>query len=110
EKMKPEEDFVAFVQRWRSLATKSNCLLSEQEQIQMIMANALPQFHSWMNVLGCPTTFTQLYRRGSDVQAALKDPTFQLYASRSKPSKKDQGPVTEGIQINKQINLVNQRR
>src|SRR5262249_38706165 len=34
---------------------------------------------------------------------------FQLYNSRSKPSRKDQGPVTEGVTINEQVGLVNQR-
>src|SRR5262249_11877642 len=109
EKMKPDEDFVTFVQRWRSLAAKSNCLLAEPEQIQMIVANALPYFHTWMTVTGCPTTFSKLYKRGSNVQATLKELSFQIYASKYKPPRKDQGPVTEGVQINEQINLVNQR-
>src|SRR5262249_4736978 len=64
---------------------------------------------SWISITGCPTNFTQLYERGAEVQYALKDPSFQLYASRSKFAKKDQGPVTEGVHINEQISLVNQR-
>jgi len=109
EKMKPDEDLVTFIQRWRALAARSSCVLSEQEQIQMIVQNALSHIHSWINITGCPTTFTQLYQRGTEVQSALKDPTFQLYASRSKPSRKDQGPTTKGVTINEQIGLVNQR-
>jgi len=109
EKMKPDEDLATFVQRWRALAARSSCVLSEQEQIQMIVQNALSHIHSWINITGCPTTFTQLYQRGTEVQSALKDPTFQLYASKSKPSRKDQGPTTEGVTINEQISLVNQR-
>src|SRR5262249_5937413 len=109
EKMKPDEDIVAFIQRWRTLAARSTCVLSEKEQIQMITSNTLPHIHSWISITGCPTNFTQLYERGAEVQSALKDPSFKLYASRSKFAKKDQGPVTEGVHINEQISLVNQR-
>jgi len=109
EKMKPDEELVMFIQRWRAVAARSICTLSEPEQIQMIVANTLPHIHSWFSITGCPSTFAQLYQRGTDVQATLKDPSFQLYASRSKVGKRDQGPTTEGVTINEQIGLVNQR-
>src|SRR5262249_3470384 len=107
--MKVDEDMVTFIQRWRTLAARSSCALSEHEQIQMIVQNTLPHIHSWITITGCPTNLTQLYQRGTEVQSALKDPTFQLYASRSKQTRKDQGPITEGVTINEQIGLVNQR-
>jgi len=75
----------------------------------MIVPNALPHIHSWITITGYPTTFAQLYQRGTDVQSTLKDPSFQLYASQSKGVKKDKGPMTEGVTINEQIGLVNQR-
>src|SRR5262249_36348885 len=106
--MKVDEDMVTFIQRWRTLAARSSCALSEHEQIQMIVQNTLPHIHSWITIIGCPTNFTQLYQRGTEVQSALKDPTFQLYASRSKQTRKDQGPTAEGVTIYEQIGLVNQ--
>src|SRR5262249_34682348 len=36
EKMKLDDDLVGFIQRWRALAARSTCALSEPEQIQMI--------------------------------------------------------------------------
>jgi len=73
----------------------------------MIVSNTLPHIHSWISITSCPTNFTQLYQRGAEVQFALKDPTFQLYASPSKFAKKDQGPITERVTINEQVGLVN---
>src|SRR5262249_7444539 len=109
EKMKPNDDLVGFIQRWRALAARCTCALLEPEQIQMIVRNMLPSIYSRISITGCPTTFAQLYQRGAQIQSALKDPSFQLYNSRSKPTKKDQGPVTEGITINEQVGLVNHR-
>jgi len=37
EKMKPDDDVITFIQRWRTLAVKFTCVLSEKEQIQMII-------------------------------------------------------------------------
>src|SRR5262249_61920610 len=73
----------------------------------MIVSNTLPHMHSWISITGCPVNFPQLYERAAAVQSSLKDPSFQLYASRSKFAKKDQGPVTEGVQINEHVKLVN---
>src|SRR5262249_25054398 len=72
--MKVDEDMVTFIQRWRTLAARSSYALSEHEQIQMIVQNTLPHIHSWITITGCPTNFTQLYQRGTEVQSALKDP------------------------------------
>ena len=42
EKMKPDEDFVQFVDRWRLLAAKMRISIHESEQIKLIVNDADP--------------------------------------------------------------------
>ena len=76
EKMKPNEDFVQFVDRWRLLASKMRISIHESEQIKLIVNNADPYLKTWMSLTGIPIFFTELYSMGRIIQNQLRDPSF----------------------------------
>ena len=76
EKMKPDEDFVQFTDRWRLLAAKMRISIHESEQIKLIVNNADPYLKTWMSLTGIPVSFTKLYSKGRTIQNQLKDPSF----------------------------------
>ena len=75
-KMKPNEDFVQFVNRWRLLAAKMRNSIHESEQIKLIVSNADPYLKTWMSLTGIPVSFTELYSKGRTIQNQLRDPSF----------------------------------
>ncbi|MQL72249.1 hypothetical protein Taro_004575 [Colocasia esculenta] len=107
EKMKADEDFVHFADRWRLMAEKLKDALSESEQVKMITANATPQFRHIlaMNKL---TTMEELYERARYIQTQLKDsPIVAMFEPKARVVKKPvgtsaSGPVTEGVISNEQ--------
>ena len=52
EKMKPDEDFIQFVNRWRLLASKMRISIHESEQIKLIVNNVDPYLKIWMSLTG----------------------------------------------------------
>ena len=76
EKMKPDEDFVQFVDRWRLLAAKIRISIHESEQIKLIINNADPYLRTRMSLTEIPVSFTELYSKGRTIQNQLRDPSF----------------------------------
>ena len=76
EKMKPDEDFVQFADRWRLLAVKMRILIHESKQINLIINNVDPYLKTWMSLTGIPVSFTELYSKGRIIQNQLRDPSF----------------------------------
>ena len=98
EKMRSDEDFTQFADRWRLLATKMLIPIPEVEQINLIVNNSNPYLRTWLSLTDMPITFAELYSRGQSIQIQLRDPSFQLYLPRLK--KKDPIPTTEGTTSN----------
>ena len=76
EKMKPDEDFVQFVDRWRLLAAKMRISILESKQIKLIVNNADPYLKTWMSLTGISVSFTELYSKERTIQNQLRDPSF----------------------------------
>ena len=101
EKMRSDEDFTQFADRWRLLAAKIHVPIPEVEQINLIVNNSNPYLRTWLSLTGMPVTFAELYSRGRSIQIQLRDPSFQLYLPR--PKKKEPVPTTEGTTSNEQV-------
>ena len=61
EKMRPDEDFTLFADRWRLLAAKMHVPIPEVEQINLIFNNSNPYMRTWLSLTGMPVTFAELY-------------------------------------------------
>ena len=76
EKMRPDEDFTQFADRWRLLIAKMRVLILKIEQINLIVNNSNPYLQTWISLTGMPITFVELYSRGRSIQIQLRDPSF----------------------------------
>ncbi|MQL74276.1 hypothetical protein Taro_006650 [Colocasia esculenta] len=107
EKMKADEDFLHYADRWTTLTERLRDPLSESEQVKMITANATPQFRHIlaMNKL---TTMEELYERACYIQTQLKDsPIMAMFEPKARAAKKNGnppigGPTTEGVMQHEQ--------
>ena len=68
EKMRPDEDFTQFADRWRLLAAKMRVPIPEVEQINLIVNNSNPYLKTWLSLTGMPITFIELYSWGRSIQ------------------------------------------
>ena len=68
EKMKGDEDFVTFANRWRAMASRAEIVIPESQAIIMIINNTPPQLRSILMLNEFPS-FTHLYNRARVVQA-----------------------------------------
>ena len=68
EKMKPDEDFVQFTDRWRLLAVRMRISIHESEQINLIVNNIDPYLKTWMSLIRILVSFTELYSKGRIIQ------------------------------------------
>lgn len=62
EKMKPDEDFIHFPNRWRIMASKTEVPIHESQAITMLVNNSTPQLRAIL-MLSKLHTFPQLYNR-----------------------------------------------
>ncbi|MQM04092.1 hypothetical protein Taro_036884 [Colocasia esculenta] len=108
EKMKADEEFSVYADRWRSLAAKVRCPMLEEEKVKLLISNATPTYRAIL-AMNDITTMHQLYSRAHFIQTQLKDlPIHSMFeAPKSRYLKKPQGPITEGIQTNEQVSAVN---
>jgi len=117
EKMKPDEEFVSFADRWRGLAEKVKDHLSESEQVKMLISNATPQFKLVLS-LNNLTSMAELYERAWYCQNAFKDATFSSVFDPHRPSRPpprkpavpnstSTGPTTEGTLSHEQVSSMN---
>ncbi|MQL98354.1 hypothetical protein Taro_031058 [Colocasia esculenta] len=50
EKMKPDEEFAVYADRWRALASKVCCPMPEEEKAKLIIANATPTYRAILDM------------------------------------------------------------
>ncbi|MQL80814.1 hypothetical protein Taro_013266 [Colocasia esculenta] len=111
EKMRADEDFTHYADRWRTLVERLSDPLSEAEQVKMITVNVAPQFRHIlaMNKL---TTMEELYERARYIQTQLKDsPIMAMFEPKARTLKKSVGtpaggPTTEGDIHNEQVSAM----
>ncbi|MQL97690.1 hypothetical protein Taro_030386 [Colocasia esculenta] len=108
EKMKPDEDFSAYADRWRQMATRVPGYLPEGEKVKIIIANATPAYRNIL-AMNDISNMHQLYSRARFIQTQLKDsPIHSMFEpQKSRFQRKPQGPVTEGVQVNEQVSAFN---
>ncbi|MQL86498.1 hypothetical protein Taro_019033, partial [Colocasia esculenta] len=108
EKIKSDEEFSVYADRWRSLAAKVRCPMPEEEKVKLLISNATPTYRAIL-AMNDITTMHQLYSRARFIQTQLKDsPIHSMFETpKSCYPKKPQGPVTEGIQTNEHVGAVN---
>ncbi|MQL78799.1 hypothetical protein Taro_011245 [Colocasia esculenta] len=108
EKMKSDEDFASYADRWRQMATRVPGYLPEGEKVKIIIANATPAYRNIL-AMNDITTMHQLYSRAQFIQTQLKDsPIHSMFEpQKSWFQRKPQGPVTKGIQVNEQVSTFN---
>ncbi|MQL68687.1 hypothetical protein Taro_000949 [Colocasia esculenta] len=79
EKMRPDEEFVQFADRWRSIATRLQHVLSESEQIKIIISNSTPTFKHIL-AMNRLDKMEEHYERGRYIQTHLMDsPIIDLF-------------------------------
>jgi len=67
EKMKPDEDFIAFANRWRTMAAQSEVAILEKQAVSMLVTNTTPPL--WNILLYSDLrSFQQLYNRARAIQ------------------------------------------
>src|SRR5262249_2004523 len=103
EKMKPEENFLQFANRWRTIASRSGVPIPERQAVTLIVNNTTPQLKAIL-MLSELHTFEQLYNRAKIVQTQIKEATLPIFFE-SKPSGKKSVPIptTEGVTVNEQV-------
>ena len=99
--MKPDEEFAIYADRWRALAAKVRCPMSEEEKVKLLISNATPTYRAIL-AMNDITSMHQLYSRARFIQTQLKDsPIHSMFKTpKSRYPKKPQGPVIEGVQTN----------
>ncbi|MQL88082.1 hypothetical protein Taro_020630 [Colocasia esculenta] len=108
EKMKPDEDFSAYADRWRQMATRVLGYLPEGEKVKIIIANATPAYRNIL-AMNDISNMHQLYSWARFIQTQLKDsPIHSMFEpQKSRFQRKPQGPITEGVQVNEQVSAFN---
>jgi len=103
EKMKPDEDFTLFANRWRTMASKSEVLIPEAQAVTMMVSNTTPQLKAVL-MLSELNTYTQLYNRAKIVQAQIKESTLPVFFEpKPRGRKPPPVPTTEGVTLNEQV-------
>src|SRR5262249_31204808 len=107
EKMKPDEDFVVFANRWRTMASRSEVIIPENQAVTMIINNTIPQLRAIL-MLSEMHTFQQLYAQAKVVQAQIKEFLVpNMFEPRIRGRKSAPVPTTEGVMINEQVSILN---
>ncbi|MQM20914.1 hypothetical protein Taro_053944, partial [Colocasia esculenta] len=100
EKMRPDEDFVTFANRWRSMASRADVTIPESQAIIMIVNNTTSQLKSILMLSEFPS-FAHLYNRARVVQNQIKDSSLpHFFEGKPKGRKAPAAPTTEGVTIN----------
>ncbi|MQL71032.1 hypothetical protein Taro_003351 [Colocasia esculenta] len=105
EKMKVEEDFLHYADRWRALAKILRDPLSESEQVKMITANATPQFRHILAMNKLRARYIQTQLKDSPIMAMFEPKARTMKKNNGNPS--TGGPTTEGVMQNEQLNNLN---
>ncbi|MQL85276.1 hypothetical protein Taro_017792 [Colocasia esculenta] len=108
EKIKPDEEFAVYADRWRALALIVCCPMLEEEKVKLIIANAIPTYRAIL-AMNDITSMHQLYSLARFIHTQLKDsPIHSMFETPMfRYPKKPQGPVTEVVQTNEQVGAVN---
>src|SRR5262249_36877915 len=105
EKMKPDEDFIVFANRWRTMASRSEVMIPESQAVAMLVTNTTPQLRGIL-MFSELRSFQQLYNRAKVVQAQIKESMIpNIFESKPPRGRKPASvPTTEGVTINEQVN------
>ncbi|MQL97427.1 hypothetical protein Taro_030118 [Colocasia esculenta] len=108
EKMKPDEDFVTFANRWRSMASRADVPIPESQAITIIVTNTIPLLRSILMLSEFPS-FAHLYNRAMVVQNQIKDSSLPpSFKGKPKGRKAPAAPTTEGVTVNESFNACSQ--
>ncbi|MQL70210.1 hypothetical protein Taro_002533 [Colocasia esculenta] len=103
ERMKPDEDFVTFANRWRSMASKVDIPIPESQAITMLVTNTTPVLRSILMLSKFPS-FAHLYNRARVVQNQIKDSSLpHFFEGKPKGRKAPAAPTTEGVTLNESV-------
>src|SRR5262249_54700165 len=103
EKMKPDEDFLTYANRWRTMAVRSELPVPERQAITIIVNNATPQLKTVL-MRSELRTFEQLYDRAKVVQAQIRESALPFFFEpKSRGRRQAPIPTTEGVTINEQV-------
>src|SRR5262249_7555103 len=107
EKMKPDEDFIVFANRWRTMASRSEVMIPESQAVAMLVTNTTPQLRGIL-MFSELRSFQQLYNRAKVVQAQIKESMIpNIFESKPPRGRKPASvPTTEGVTINEQVNAL----
>ncbi|MQM03756.1 hypothetical protein Taro_036542 [Colocasia esculenta] len=108
EKMRPDEDFVTFANRWRSIASRADVTIPESQDIIMIVDNTTSQLKSIL-ILSEFTSFAHLYNRARVIQNQIKDSSLPpFFEGKPKGRKAPAAPTTEGVTVNESVSACSQ--
>ncbi|MQL90658.1 hypothetical protein Taro_023251 [Colocasia esculenta] len=108
EKMKPDEEFVTFANRWRSMASRVDIPIPESQAITMLVTNTTPVLRSILMLSEFPS-FAHLYNRARVVQNQIKDSSLpHFFEGKPKGCKAPTAPTTEGVTVNECVNACSQ--
>ncbi|MQM21606.1 hypothetical protein Taro_054649, partial [Colocasia esculenta] len=108
ENMRPDEDFVTFANRWRSMASRADIPNPESQAITMIVTNNTPLLRSILMLSEFPS-FAHLYNRARVVQNQIKDSSLQpFFEGKPKGRKAPAAPTTEGVTVNESVSACSQ--
>ncbi|MQM11948.1 hypothetical protein Taro_044863 [Colocasia esculenta] len=108
EKMRPDEDFVTFANRWRSMVSRADVTIPESQAIIMIVNNTTSQLKSILMLSEFPS-FSHLYNRARVVQNQIKDSSLPpFFEGKPKGRKAPAVPTTEGVTVNKSVSACSQ--
>ncbi|MQM19532.1 hypothetical protein Taro_052538, partial [Colocasia esculenta] len=103
EKMRPDEDFVTFANRWRSIASRADLPIPESQAITMIVTNTTPLLRFILMPSEYPS-FAHLYNRARVVQNQIKDSSLPpFFEGKPKGRKAPMTPTTEGVTVNESV-------
>src|SRR5262249_23659218 len=77
EKMKPDEDFFHFANRWQTMASQSSIVIPESKAVTMLVHNTVPQLRDIL-MLSDFRTFPQLYNWAKMVQTQIRESSMPV--------------------------------
>jgi len=97
EKMKPDEDFLHFANRSRTMVSRSEVIIPKAQAVAMIVNNTTSQLRAIL-MLSELHTFSQLYNRAKIVQAQIRESVLHVFfKQRPRGRKPVPVPTTEGV-------------
>lgn len=102
--MKPDEESIVFIDRWKESYYLSELTLPEPQVVQMIISNSIPGISALLKIAEC-TTLAQLYHKGPSMQHILKDGSLNNALGLTK-SQRGQNASTNADLLHEQVSVV----